>query len=593
MAEDDKKKPAADKAKGTKKKAGGGASPLAGLLARLKPKGGKASQAKGGPDPLENSALMAQIASEVASLDLPDRVTEDEAAQAAAATAASASAAPAPIAEEDATNYQMPTDPLDGDGRDLSMDGSLSDEDDLFPIRDEVDEAAEAYRARQRRNRLIAAAASGVLLLGVSGGLWALFSGDEDAARGGLAALEGQNHEGGVPLQVLQSGPTVSGLIPPLPGDAAAEGGALGTERSAGRRPWLDGGEGVINPAPTDDTAQAPVDPMTEPHVEPARDAQEPAQMAVLPVQPATSSLPQGSGPLPTLQEPQAPDLPGVGGKVPTFTTLASYATPGADALPAAPLDTLLRQTPAGMLPVRGPDGMAAWQAYAGPLYGPADRPRVTLIVAGLGLDLEATDAAISKLPASVTLAFSPYAPNLTVLMAQARAKGHEVLLELPLEAEGYPAEDPGPLGLMTTLPPAENLQRLERLLGTASGYTGVLARGGGRFTQTADQMRIVLQALGERGLLYVHPENAMTPPGTEGLDIRTATATLAVDARPFRGAIDARLGYLSDVARARGISVGVARPLPVTFDRLGLWARDLERGGVLLAPASSTVDAG
>ena len=44
-----------------------------------------------------------------------------------------------------------------------------------------------------------------------------------------------------------------------------------------------------------------------------------------------------------------------------------------------------------------------------------------------------------------MTLAFSPYADDLPRSVAKARAAGHEILLQVPLEPYGYPDVDPGP----------------------------------------------------------------------------------------------------------------------------------------------------
>ena len=46
-----------------------------------------------------------------------------------------------------------------------------------------------------------------------------------------------------------------------------------------------------------------------------------------------------------------------------------------------------------------------------------------------LGLSRAATEAAIAKLPPSVTLAFSPYARNLKTWPERAKGAGHEVLV--------------------------------------------------------------------------------------------------------------------------------------------------------------------
>ena len=69
----------------------------------------------------------------------------------------------------------------------------------------------------------------------------------------------------------------------------------------------------------------------------------------------------------------------------------------------------------------------------------------MALIVGGLGLNAVTTRAAIERLPPEVTLSFVPYADNLQSWIDQARAQGHEVMLEMPMEPTGYPDNDPGP----------------------------------------------------------------------------------------------------------------------------------------------------
>ena len=77
--------------------------------------------------------------------------------------------------------------------------------------------------------------------------------------------------------------------------------------------------------------------------------------------------------------------------------------------------------------------------------------------LAGLGLGPAATRAAI-QLPGEITLAFSSHARDLQQWIDLARAAGHEVLLDLPMEPIGYPAMDPGPQSLLTTLSSVDRL---------------------------------------------------------------------------------------------------------------------------------------
>src|SRR5690606_15597580 len=115
-----------------------------------------------------------------------------------------------------------------------------------------------------------------------------------------------------------------------------------------------------------------------------------------------------------------------------------------ASPLPVAPIAGLSQPGPDGPLPSIASDGRVPAQAYARP-FRANGRPRVALIVGGLGLNAVTTRAAIERLPAEVTLSFVPYAEGLQAWIDMARAHGHEVMLEMPMEPTGYPDNDPGP----------------------------------------------------------------------------------------------------------------------------------------------------
>src|SRR3546814_11843183 len=126
------------------------------------------------------------------------------------------------------------------------------------------------------------------------------------------------------------------------------------------------------------------------------------------------------------------------------------------------------------------------------------------VVRSGLGLSDSATQAAIEQLPAAVTLSFSPYARGLERWIALARSRGHEVLIDLPMEPTTFPNEDPGPQALLTGLTPQENLDRLDWVLGRGSAYVGVAGSMGSRFTASRAAIEPLLQAMKQRGLLFV-----------------------------------------------------------------------------------------
>jgi hypothetical protein len=120
--------------------------------------------------------------------------------------------------------------------------------------------------------------------------------------------------------------------------------------------------------------------------------------------------------------------------------------------LEAAPDKRLIETSRYGLLPRIGADGAKAFDVYSRPiLTSPkvkAGGPRIALMVGGLGLNAEGTEDAIAKLPGAVTLGFAPYGAAVERQAADARAAGHETVLEAPMEGFSTPpgayADDSG-----------------------------------------------------------------------------------------------------------------------------------------------------
>ncbi|HEY7800505.1 MAG TPA: divergent polysaccharide deacetylase family protein [Hyphomonadaceae bacterium] len=276
-----------------------------------------------------------------------------------------------------------------------------------------------------------------------------------------------------------------------------------------------------------------------------------------------------------------------------TVTEIESNAAPAPAAMPLvkAPIPGFFERTPAGDLPKISADGRTPAQAYARPFTAQAGAPRVSLIMGGLGLNQKHTLAAINELPPEVTLSFVPYANDLQTWINRARAAGHEVLLELPMEAYDYPNVDTGPHTLLTSSKPEENLRRLNLLMGKASGYYGVTNYQGAKFATDARAAQPVLKALKDRGLVFMHDGSAnrsVLPETAAGAGLTFSVADRIVDAEPSADAIDRELLQIEALAEQNGKAVGVGYAYPVTIEQFRIWAAGLKAKGYQLAPASS-----
>ena len=270
----------------------------------------------------------------------------------------------------------------------------------------------------------------------------------------------------------------------------------------------------------------------------------------------------------------------------PLSTATDALAAPGAfsgGALPPAPIAGVSRKTAEGILPVIAPGGLTPARAYARP-FKASGRPRVAIVIGGLGLDPELTRQAIESLPPQVTLAFSPYAPNLQDWINRARERGHEILLEAPMEPEDYPENDPGPYTLRARAQPAETVRKLEWILGRATGYFGVTNRMGGRFVKSPEGMSALTGALRSRGLAFVDSGIAA---GSGGGDLR-ASGDQVLDRVLSPTAIDEALLRVEATALQKGQGLGMTQAYPLTLRQVASWASQIESRGYQLAPASA-----
>jgi polysaccharide deacetylase 2 family uncharacterized protein YibQ len=251
--------------------------------------------------------------------------------------------------------------------------------------------------------------------------------------------------------------------------------------------------------------------------------------------------------------------------------------------LPPAPIAGVSRRTADGILPVIGPGGLSPARAYMRP-FKASGRSRVSIIIGGLGLDPDLTRQALETLPPQVTLAFSPYAPNLQDWINKARERGHEVLLEVPMEPEDYPDNDPGPYTLRARAQPAETVKRLEWVLGRASGYFGVTNRMGERFVRSPEGMGAVMGALRNRGVVFIDSGIAS---GSGGAELR-ASADHRLDPVLSPAAIDEALLRVEASALQKGQGLGIAQAYPLSLRQVASWAAQVEGRGYQLAPASA-----
>jgi polysaccharide deacetylase 2 family uncharacterized protein YibQ len=254
----------------------------------------------------------------------------------------------------------------------------------------------------------------------------------------------------------------------------------------------------------------------------------------------------------------------------------------------------LLEPSRHGPIPRIAADGLRASEVYA---RKPSvekrnpDGPQIAIVVGGLGVSATTTADALSKLPGAVSLAFTPYGTDLDMLVAQAREKGHEVLLQVPMEPHDYPDNDPGPQTLLSSLSGEQNVDRLHWLFSRMQGYVGITNFMGARFTASESALAPVLRELSKRGLIYI--DDGSSPRSQAGQiaganKLPYAKADVVIDAVPSAVEIDNALKRLESMARRGGVVVGYSSALPASIDRIAKWAKSAQGRGIVLVPVTA-----
>ncbi len=252
---------------------------------------------------------------------------------------------------------------------------------------------------------------------------------------------------------------------------------------------------------------------------------------------------------------------------------------------PSAPDLDLVDASPSGPLPRINADGRMPLTTYGRPFDPSDERPKIGIMVAGLGPQTDATNAAF-HLPPAISLSFSPYTEDLPSVFERARLAGHEVLIELPMEPDDYPTNDPGPHTLRASGTVDANIERLIWVLSRAPGYFAVTGPAGA-FGKSSEAEPVV-QAIAAKGVGMIEIDGDGLNSHAEKAGLAYTSAHHWIDETPSVEAIDRALADLEAKAKADGTAIGVAEGYPITLQRLVEWSDKLDQRGINLVPVSA-----
>ncbi|CAB1084948.1 Possible divergent polysaccharide deacetylase [Olavius algarvensis Delta 1 endosymbiont] len=222
------------------------------------------------------------------------------------------------------------------------------------------------------------------------------------------------------------------------------------------------------------------------------------------------------------------------------------------------------------------------------PAVGKKRLPLVAIIIDDLGYDKKIAEQ-FSSLQAEITFSILPHSPFQERITRLSRDQGLEVMLHLPMEPMEYPAVDPGPGTLLTSMTPDQLIHQLKENLKAVPDAKGVNNHMGSKMTAESNQLYQIFSILKKKGLYFIDSRTSpqtICKPSARLLQIPFAQRDVFLDNRQEARFIREQVKKLIAIARRNGYAIGIGHPYAATYDVLREMLPEIQKE-VQLVPAS------
>lgn len=216
---------------------------------------------------------------------------------------------------------------------------------------------------------------------------------------------------------------------------------------------------------------------------------------------------------------------------------------------------------------------------------------KIVIIIDDMGMDIPHSKAIIA-LPGPLTLSFLPYAPRVKALTGEAKAKGHELMIHMPMQPIS-PDHDLGSIALTEGMSGTEFDTMMDKAFASFDGYIGLNNHMGSLLTQDRAAMRRLMILLKKHGLLFV--DSRTSPRSVAADEARAAGVSYTsrdvfLDDDESESAVMKSLMQVEHVARKSGLAVAIGHPKAGTLAALKKWLPTLKDKGLKLITVHEAV---
>lgn len=197
--------------------------------------------------------------------------------------------------------------------------------------------------------------------------------------------------------------------------------------------------------------------------------------------------------------------------------------------------------------------------------------PMIAIIIDDMGYDLGIARAFL-EMEIPFTFSIISTAPHAVAIAREAKKRGCELILHLPMEPKNYPQVNPGPGAILADMNDEAIAGALELHLQRVPGIRGVNNHMGSRFTEIEEKMAAVFHELKRRNLFYIdsrttHRSVAVTL--GEKMGVAVATRGIFLDNHLSPAAMKFQTERLLGLARSTGSAIAIGHPHKQTLKSL------------------------
>ncbi|NJD90920.1 MAG: divergent polysaccharide deacetylase family protein [Geobacter sp.] len=195
----------------------------------------------------------------------------------------------------------------------------------------------------------------------------------------------------------------------------------------------------------------------------------------------------------------------------------------------------------------------------------------LAIVVDDMGSSMkEVQELAAINLP--LTFAIIPGLPKVRGVAEYAHAQGRDVIIHIPMEPQGYPAQRVEANALLMSSSASEIESRIKGFIKEIPFVIGANNHMGSRFTESEAQMKPVIAALKENGLFFLDSRTSPKSVGQKlavAMEVRTASRNVFLDNEQSVEAIKRELVSAARMAGKKGGAIAICHPHPATIKAL------------------------